>query len=240
MVRYAFVAVVVGCFAGVSAAGEAGAEWPCYNGPRRDNTSTETGLLKTWPEGGPKLLWSATGLGAGYSSVSVAGGLIYTAGMIRQQTYVMAFDMDGKRKWWTPNGQSWQSTASYSAGYTGSRGTPTYDDGRVYHLGESGRLAALDAKTGAEVWVVDLFRQFAAETAKYGLAESVLIDGDRLICCPAGTKGYMVCLDKNTGKQIWANVDITDPVGYASCVIAEYGGVRQVIAVSAKTVFGAD
>jgi outer membrane protein assembly factor BamB len=240
MFRYAFVAVIVACFVSVLPAADASAEWPCYHGPKRDNKSAETGLLKSWPEGGPKLLWSASGLGAGYSSVSVAGGLIYTAGMVRQQTYVMAFDMDGKRKWWTPNGTSWQSAMPHAVAYAGARGTPTYDDGRVYHLAEQGRLACLDAKTGAEVWTVDLFRQYAAQTAKYGLAESVLIDGDRLICCPAGTKGYMVCLDKKTGKQVWANVDITDPVGYASCVIVEYRDVRQVISVSAKTVFGVD
>jgi len=71
------------------------AEWPCFHGPRRDNKSTETGLLKPWPNEGPALLWTHPGLGKGYSSVTLAGGLLYTAGMVEKQTYVIALDLDG-------------------------------------------------------------------------------------------------------------------------------------------------
>ena len=214
--------------------------WPCFHGPRRDNKSTETGLLKKWPEGGPRRLWTASGLGKGYSSVSMGGGLIYTSGMIEKKTYVLALDMNGKEKWRSANGRSWESTRRYAAAFSGARGTPTYDAGRVYHLGERGRLAAFEAKGGEEIWGVDLFKKFSAETPKYGLTESVLIDGDRLICCPGGKKGYMVCLDKKTRKVIWANTEIAGTVGYCSLVIAEFGGFRQVLGVSSKVVFGVD
>ena len=223
-----------------SAGGEAGKEWPSFHGPNRDNKSTETGLLKTWPKGGPKLLWTAPGLGQGYSSVTVAGGLIYTAGRVEKQTYVFALALDGKPKWRKPNGQSWDATRSHAVRYAGARSTPTYDDGRVYHLGELGRLAAFEAKTGKEVWSLDLFERFDAKTPSYGLTESILIDGDRLICSPGGVKGHMVCLDKRTGKSIWTNTAIQGTVGYSSPVIAEFGGFRQVLGVSSKTVFGLD
>ena len=223
-----------------SALGAAKREWPCFHGPKRDNKSTETGLLKTWPDGGPELLWTAPGLGKGYSSVSIADGLIYTAGMVGKQTSVFALDMEGKQKWRTPNGQSWEATMRHAVAYAGSRGTPTHDDGLVYHLGENGRIAALDAKTGQEAWHLDLLKQFNAKTAKYGLAESVLIDGDRLICCPGGTRGYMVCLEKKTGKEVWANADIKGPVGYCSPVIAKFGGFRQILSMSAEELFGVD
>jgi len=240
MRRSTSFAVIIWLLLSRSAAGGPENEWPCFHGPKRDNKSPETGLLKQWPDGGPKRLWTASGLGKGYSSVSVAGGLIYTAGMIRKQTYVFAFDLDGKRRWWKRNGQSWQSTMRHAMGYDGARSTPTYDDGRLYHLGERGRLAAFEAKSGREIWALDLLRQFGAETPRYGLAESVLIDGDRLICCPAGTKGYMVCLEKKTGKLVWANTGIEGTVGYSSLVIREFGGFRQILGMSARVVFGVD
>ena len=215
-------------------------EWPRFHGPKHDNKSTETGLLKTWPAAGPKLLWTASGLGKGYASVTVAGGLIYTAGTVDKQTYVFALDLNGKQVWRKPNGQSWTATRRHAIAYAGSRSTPTYDEGRLYHLGELGRLAVFDAKTGKEIWHRDLFEQFAAKTPKYGLAESITILGDKLLCSPAGAKGYIVCLDKKTGKLVWANTDVKGDVGYSSLVIAEFGGVRQALGLSSAVVFSVD
>ena len=226
----------------VLARSAAPADWPQFHGPNQDNKSVETGLLKEWPEGGPKLLWTASGIGKGYSTVSVADGLIYTAGMTDNQTYVFAFDLEGKLRWKAANGESWSAEKQmrWAIGYNGSRSTPTIHDGIAYHLGELGRLAALDAKTGQESWSEDLFQQFEAKCPKYGLAESVRIDGDKLICCPAGAKGYMVALEKKTGKLVWVNTELSDPVGYCSAIFADFAGLRQVVTMSAKAVFGVD
>jgi outer membrane protein assembly factor BamB len=124
--------------------------------------------------------------------------------------------------------------------YTGARATPTCDGDRVYHLGERGRLAALRAETGKEIWHLDLFKTFEAKTPKYGLTESVVIDGDRLICSPGGAKGFMVCLEKATGKLVWANRDIEGTVAYNSPVIATCGGVRQIVSMNSAGVFGVE
>jgi len=206
--------ILTGVLACRSALGEPKHQWPSFHGPNRDNKSTETGLLKKWPEGGPKLLWTASGLGRGYSCVTVAGGLIYTAGMLDKQTHVFALDLDGREKWRRLNGPSWETTMRHAIGYAGSRATPTYDDGWLYHASERGQLTAFDARTGQEHWRLDLFREFDAKVPSYGITESVLIDGDRLIICPGGKKGYIVCLDKRTGKTIWANTEIRDKLGY--------------------------
>ena len=100
-------ALLVGTVATTSGGDEP--EWPCFHGERRDNRSAETGLLKTWPEDGPQLLWTASGIGHGYSSVAVAHGRILTAGMIEGDTYVVALDMNGHLLWRRPNGESWQA-----------------------------------------------------------------------------------------------------------------------------------
>ncbi|MFC1607524.1 PQQ-binding-like beta-propeller repeat protein, partial [Candidatus Latescibacterota bacterium] len=224
----------------VTAAAQGTSEWPGYHGTDRTNKSTETGLQKTWPEKGPKLLWTASGLGEGYSTVSIAGGYVYSAGKIGKQTYVIAYDMDGKQVWKTPNGEAWETTMSYAKGFTGSRCTPTYNDGVVYHFGETGRLAAFDHATGKEKWALDLRERFDAPVPKYGFSESVLIDGDRLYCSPAGKKGFMVCLGKKDGKLIWSCTDIPGTAGYASPILVEFGGIRQVMNMSSGYAYGVD
>lgn len=214
--------------------------WPCFHGADRTNKSVETGLLKKWPETGPELLFTISGLGEGYSAVSIAEGYMFTAGMTEKQTYVYAFDLNGNLIWKKPNGQSWETTLSWATSYTGSRSTPTYDDGVVYHLGELGRLAAFEYKTGKEIWDVELRDQFEAEIPEYGYVESVLSDGDRLYCSPGGKKGYIVCLDKNNGNLIWASTDIQDPVGNNSLIVFDHGGYRQLAGVTSKSIFGLD
>jgi len=226
--------------AGPATSQEAPAEWPCFHGPYRDNHSPDTGLLKRWPEGGPSRLWTATGLGRGYSSVAIHNGGIYTAGMVGKQTFVIALAAEGSERWRRANGASWEAGQSmpYAAGYSGARATPTCDQGRVYHLSETGSLSCLDAATGEVVWAVDLLTTFDAKVPKYGYTESVLVDGDRLICAPAGTKAMVACLDKATGKTLWANTELPGVAAYASCQMVELAGVRQVLGMTSKVAYG--
>ena len=214
--------------------------WPCFHGPDRTNKSKETGLLKKWPAGGPNLIFTISGLGDGYSSVSFGDGLIFTAGKYRDQSYVFAFDMSGTPVWKSPNGAAWATTASWASSYTGPRSTPTYDNGRIYSLSEAGRLAVYDAKTGKEIWAKDLAKEFNAPRTEYGYAESVYIEGNRLYVRPAGRKGFLVCLDKNNGKLIWITTGIPGVEGYSSSVVFEFGGYRHLAGSSSDCYFGVD
>jgi outer membrane protein assembly factor BamB len=215
-------------------------DWPCFHGSDRKNKSPETGLLKEWPANGPTLVWSVSGLGDGYSSISFGDGLLYTAGKNDDQTYLFCYDLKGNLVWKKPNGKSWTTTLSWATSYTGSRGTPTYDNGILYHLSESGRLTALEAKTGKEIWSKELTKEFDAETPEYGYSESVLIDGNNLFVKSAGKKGYQVCLNKQTGEITWVNTNIPGTMGYNSMVIMEYGGYRQIVGASSSCFYGID
>ena len=215
-------------------------EWPSFHGSDRTNKSTETGLMKEWPADGPEQLWTISGLGEGYSSISVAGGLIYTAGKSDEQTYVVAFDLNGKPVWKKPTGKAWSTNLSWATSYTGARGTPTYDNGRLYQLSETGRLTSFDAATGKEIWSREIAKDFDAAVPEYGYTESVLIDGDKLYVRPAGKKGFQVCLNKNTGQTIWTNIEIPGSEGYTSMVIMETGGYRQIIGASSNCYYGVD
>jgi outer membrane protein assembly factor BamB len=218
------------------------AQWPQFHGPNHDNRSKETGLLKQWPEGGPKLLWTATGCGIGFSSLAVANNTIYTAGGVNDTTVVLAFDMQGQPKWQSPNGPHWKprGRGRFGATFGGSRPTPTVDGDRVYHLSSLGRLAAYQVVDGKELWNVDIVKAFGAKMPRWGFSESVLVDGDKVILYPGGPKGYMVALDKRSGKVVWANTDIGDPASYCSAAPVEIRGRRQLVTLSTKSVLGVD
>ncbi len=208
--------------------------WPRFHGAAGDNISTDTGLLKQWPEEGPQLIWTAEGLGDGFASVSLAHGLIFTAGNVDDHTVVMALDLDGNHVWQTPCGQAWTKN------YTGTRGTPTIDGDRLYYENPFGDLVCLNAKTGAKIWDLNILETFAAKNIAWALAESVLIDGDLLICCPFGEKGSVVALNKATGETVWTAEPVSDKAGYATPTITEFGGRRIVLTMSGQALVGVD
>ena len=209
--------------------------WPQFHGPNRDNRSTETDLLKQWPKKGPKLSWETKGIGFGYSSVAIAGGRIFTAGNIKDKTVVTAMDMSGKILWQTENGQGWIDEEVYP----GTRGTPTIDGDYVYHESPHGDVACFEVKTGKKLWGRNILKEYSSENIYWGLSESLLIDGDRLICCPGGPKSCMIAVDKKTGKTIWeAQSAEKDPAGYASPILVEHKGLRVIITLSLKAMIG--
>ncbi len=216
------------------------AEWPCFHGPDYQNKSIETGLLHSWPDEGPELLYTISGLGEGYASVSVADGLLFTSGSIDDQTFVFAYDLEGKLVWKSPNGSAWDVEVYWAEGYDGSRSTPTYDNGLVYHLSEASRLTAYDVKTGDEIWSRNLMKDFNAEMPDYGFTESVRIEGEKLFVRPAGRKGFQVCLNKTTGETIWTKNEIPGTNAYSSAVLYDFGGYRQLISNSSNCYYGVD
>jgi len=210
------------------------ADWPVFHGPDGSNKSPDTGLLKEWPEGGPKLIWQAEGLGEGFSSVTVANRMVYTAGNKDEKTIVTALDMAGRSVWQAANGGAWTKD------HPGTRSTPTIDGDRLYHESPIGNVICLNAKTGEEIWSLNILKEFEGENIIWALAESPIIDGDRLICCPFGKKASVVALDKMTGKVVWAAEGTGDKAGYGTPVLVEYGGLRMVLTMNQKAVVGVD
>ena len=206
--------------------------WPQFHGPNRDNLSTEEGLLKKWPVNGPPLLWTTKGLGHGFSSISIADGMIYTAGSIGSHTVVIALDFDGKVLWKVKNGKAW------TGAHPGSRGTPTIDGDRLYHQSPHGRIVCLNAKTGDILWQFNIIKKFNSKTPRWALAESLLVDGDHLISCPGGPQTCMVALDKTNGSVIWKAPSIGEVAGYASPTLFEYKGLRMITTLTAKSFIG--
>ncbi len=220
------------------AASEASPEWPQWRGPNRDSIAKESGLLAKWPETGPPLAWKASGLGGGFSSLSISGGRIYTLGDREGSQQVVAMNLaDGKIAWTAKVGPVWQDE------YGGPRGTPTVDGDRIYALGTDGDLVSLQAATGKEVWRKHLERDFGGQMMSgWRWSESPLVDGDRLIVTPGAAKATLVALDKKTGKEVWRAAvppigeKGADGAGYSSVVISNGGGVKQYVQLTGRGV----
>ena len=219
-----------------SASMGAGAEWPQWRGPNRDGKSPDRGLLKEWPAEGPRLLWKASGIGKGFSSVAVAGGAIYTCGDIGEDLVITALDMNGTRKWQTRHDGAWKKN------HPGSRSTPAIDDGRLYILSGHGLVGCYDARTGAKKWTVEVKSTFGGRVHKWGYSESVLVYENLAVVTPGG-QNCIVALDKLTGRTVWTSKGLSDPAHYSSCIAFSYGNVpmiavltgRAMVCVSAST-----
>jgi len=231
-VRIALLSLALGLAS--QAMAQTAALWPQWRGPNRDGISKETGLLKQWPADGPPLVWKAAGAGRGYSSFSIADGKLYTMGLRGDREYVVAFDVaTGKEAWATPHGSAFRNDRG-----DGPRGTPTVDGDRVYALGGSGDLSALDARTGKIVWSKNVLKAFGGENITWGISESPLVLGNKVLVNPGGPGASIVALNKADGSLIWKSQ--SDGAGYSSGVPMEINGSTQVVFFTSERAVGLD
>jgi len=187
--------------------------------------------MKSWPEGGPKLLWEGVGAGRGYASLAIVGGKMYTLGdglstQKDSDEYLSCFDQaSGKQLWATKTGTPWTGG---KPDWQSSRSTPTIDDGRVYVVTPKGQLLCCQASDGKEVWRKDFEKDFTGKKDdSWGYSESVLVDGNKVICTPGGSTSTVVALDKKTGETIWTCKNPADiGAGHASVVISKVGNTK--------------
>jgi outer membrane protein assembly factor BamB len=213
---------------------QSAANWPQWRGPNRDGISKETGLLKQWPAEGPSLVWKATGAGRGYSSFSIANGKLYTLGLRGDREFVIAFDIaNGKEAWATAHGGKFENDRG-----DGPRGTPTVDGDRVYALGGNGDLSALDARTGKIVWSKNVLTEFGGSNITWGISESPLIVGNKVLVNAGGPDASIVALNKTNGSVIWKSQ--SDKAGYSSAIPLQVNGGTQVVFFTARRALGLD
>ena len=225
----------------VSAAA-AGGNWPQWRGPLRDGVSTETGLLPSWPKGGPPKVWSISGLGRGFSGVSVTGGRIYTMGDLRDGQYVHRVGRGDRqaglghahRQGLRQSGR-FQRPARHAD--RGRRDAVRREHGRRHRRARYG--------TGKERWRKSFPADFGGQMmSQWNWAESPLVDGDRVVVTPGGSRAGIVALNKLTGAEIWRSAiprvgsNGSDGAGYSSIVISNGGGVKQYVQLMGRGVVG--
>ncbi|MBI5397438.1 MAG: PQQ-like beta-propeller repeat protein [Verrucomicrobia bacterium] len=229
------------------------ADWPQYRGPQRNDVSAETGLLKKWPDVGPRLLWTFKNAGIGYSGPAVVGERLYTIGGRAGTESLIALDLRAIR-----NGtvaEVWAAAIGATFDWEGNKwsagpsATPTVDGNLIFALGGRGDLICVEAATGRLVWKKNLPTELEAEVNPigggpkklgWGFTWSPLVDGEQLICLPGGPKGTLAALNKRTGAVLWRNSEATDQAAYASPMVAEFDRVRQYVALTNKGLIGVD
>lgn len=217
---------------GVALAGDS----PQFRGPHRDGRFDEENLLKAWPEGGPPLLWVARGLGKGYSSPSVAAGKLYVPGMLDEKNAaIFILTPDGAIERSIPVGVETEDKQA-----PGPRSTPTIEGDTLFMISGLGEVYCLDIPSGAKRWSVNILERFAAQNIMYTLAESLLVDGDRVICTPGGPDAGLAALNKQTGETIWTTKGFSDPASYCSPIIYTHKDRRLLLTETANFLVGVD
>ena len=210
--------------------------WPQWRGPNRDGKSAETGLLKSWPQGGPPLVWKVSELGEGYATPSVDQSKIFGVSYRGDEEFAWALsENDGSTIWETRT-----ADAERDVGYShGPRSTPTVSGKQVFTLGAGGDLSCLNSATGAIVWQRNLKDDFDGKMMSgWGYSESVLVDGDRVICSPGGKSGTVVCLNRNSGELMWRTSQLKDRAAYTSITKETILGETQYLTLTGETVAG--
>lgn len=205
-----------------------------WRGPERDGKYPETGLMKQWPEGGPEMLWSFEGLGAGHGSVSIADERLFVLGMPDTMGVIFAFDLQGELLWQKEYGLEWYIN------YDGTRSTPTIRDGLLYFVSGQGLAYCMDTETGEEIWNVDMQEEYGGRQIRWGIAESPLLDGDRIILTPGGEEHNVIALDRFTGDFIWTSRGFDEPSAYCSPILVQHNDARLIVTMTATSVLGID
>jgi outer membrane protein assembly factor BamB len=210
-------------------------DWSQWHGPNRDNLSTDTGLLKSWPKGGPSVVWSVEGIGKGFSTVSVADGFIYITGLVRKKVGILSkIGLDGKIVWQKPYGGEWYRS------YDSTRTTPTINDGCAYIMSGLGEVVCMDIETGKKKWSVNTFKKYGGKIPHFGVAESVVVDDTKVYCLSGGKKGSIFALNKKSGKVLWTTKELTEKASYCSAIVIDHHGKIQLITLLAESMVGID
>ena len=188
--------------------------------------------MRQWPANGPQQVWRLNDLGEGYSSFSIANGKLFTQSQKKGRQWVTALDAaTGKTIWETAAGDAFPQDRG-----PGPRGTPTIDGDTLYSLSADGTLVSLAAATGKQNWQLNILSKFNGSQIHWGLSESPLVDGQRLIVTPGGKESAVVALDKKTGKPLWSAGD--DAAGYSSAIAFDFGGQRHTVVFTSKGAMG--
>jgi outer membrane protein assembly factor BamB len=201
-----------------------------WRGPERSGIYNETGLLKKWPEGGPKLLWESAGMGDGYSSATVTDDAVYVTGRKDSSDVLTALTLDGKVKWETVYGKAWM------ANHTGSRCTPTYFNGNLYLISGSGDIVCIGSN-GKIKWSKNHYKLYEGKPIMFGISESPLIVDNMVIASPGGKKASVVAFNINDGKVMWEAEPLNEEPQYINPKLVEYAGKKMIVTVMGQDIF---
>ncbi len=227
----ALTLIAVACLAPTAPAHD----WPQWRGPNRDDKSTETGLLKSWPEGGPPRVWMYEDCGKGYGGPAIVGDVLFIIGTRDDQEVLLAINAtSGQEIWVAPIGEIYPNDWG-----DGARSTPTVDGELVYALGGKGDLLCAKATSGEVVWNKSLL-DLGGGIPNWGYSESPAIYKNLILCTPGGEQGALAALDKSTGNVVWQQSEVQPGAHYSSIVLTSHRGHDEAVQLLHDQVVGFD
>lgn len=205
-----------------------------WRGPNSNGKYPGSNFLKQWPENGPEMIWSFEALGEGHGNVGIGQDRLFICGMIDSVGHLFSFDLEGRLLWEKPYGMEWYQN------YTGVRSTPNVVGEMVYFESGQGVVYCYNGNDGNLVWSVDILKKFDAENIKWGMAESLLVDGDKIYCTPGGKQHNVVALDRFTGATIWTSKGNQQPAAYCSPLLVEHNNTRLIVTMTSESIIGVD
>jgi outer membrane protein assembly factor BamB len=205
-------------------------DWPQWRGPNRDGAVTAFTPPKTWP-GTLKLKWKAE-VGAGHSAPVVAGGKVFLHSRQGEEEVVSCFDLNtGKLLWKDSYPVAYRMHPAATGHGKGPKSTPVIDNGKLYTLGITEVLSCYEIATGKLRWRKDFAPQFKATAPDFGTAMSPIVDRGLLIAHVGGpNQGALTAFEAETGEVKWRWTG--DGPAYASPIVVELGGTRQIVTQS--------
>lgn len=205
-----------------------------WRGPNGNGIYPEKGLMNTWPASGPEIAWAYEGLGEGYSSPVMANGVIYVTGMEGETGYVYALSESGRLLWKAPYGPEFASS------YPGARSSVTVAGDLLYMLSGQGLLVCMLAEDGTIKWSKGLFRDFDGRNIRWGLAETVVVDGDKVFCTPGGSQNNVIALNRYSGELIWSSPGKGEASAYCTPILIKLRGRSLLVTMTTDHILGLD
>ncbi len=211
--------------------------WPQWGGTTRDFKVDSPALADHWPEGGPKRLWTRP-LGNGHSSVVMDGGKLYTMFRKNGEEIVVALNAsDGTEVWQQRRTVPTYEEQTDAYGH-GPNATPLLSNGRLFTVGFTGIMHALDAEDGHVLWSQDLVKDLHGKVQYYGYSNSPIAYKDTLITLVGGEESGAVAMKPEDGSVIWRSAG--SDISYAAPVLINVDGQDQLVYFSPTEVIGLD
>ncbi|HNY28795.1 MAG TPA: PQQ-binding-like beta-propeller repeat protein [Candidatus Sumerlaeota bacterium] len=177
------------------------ADWPWFQGPDSNSTSPETGLARTWPSTGPRVLWTVP-VEEGYASAAIRDGQVYLLDRIGTTTDTLrVFDLENGRELWS---FSYEAKCEKKYPFYGSRSTPAVTEDSVYITGAMGDIHAIDRKTHQPIWKRHILKDFEGATfPNWAVSTSPAVYQDKILVSLQNHPTGVVALDRKTGKTVW-------------------------------------
>ncbi|MFA6239405.1 MAG: PQQ-binding-like beta-propeller repeat protein [Candidatus Hydrogenedentales bacterium] len=203
-------------------------DWPQFQGPNHDGISAEKGLLRAWPEAGPRLVWT-TPVGEGFGGPAVRDGEVYVLDRVESKRDILrCLALDSGNELWR-----YEYDAPGEVGHAGSRTPPTVDEKYVYTVGMMGHFLCIDRKTHQPVWQKNLLADYGSETPRWGFSQSPYLYKNLVIVAPQAKDAFVVAYERETGKEVWKSPGL-GLVGYVTPVVTTLAGVDQVVMIGAS------